>query len=444
MRPGKEESNAGDQSDVCNGGDACHADDRGGNVQAVGTAPGLLPGGGRCCAGEVMMAGSFRERLLRQMREAVVSDTKRREGLFLLLNIALSVISLLMSVVNVCTGESVLLAATLLFGAACLINVLFLRLARRVTTAVYVLFAAETTAILVFFFITGIPNGFSALWICLIPSFALLVFGFRYGSAVSLLAFSGMAFLFWLPVGRPLLRYAYTEEFMLRFPLLYLSIYVISFLIETVRAETQKQLEEAKRQYRHLYRHDALTGLYNRYGIYEYLEKIHDAAGELPLAVTMLDIDRFKSINDRYGHEFGDRVLAAVAETIAREVGDGGKCCRWGGEEFLIVSRLTDTAAGMADRICRRIAGRTFFCADGGTLTVTVSAGVCCAPQMCDAGLHKIIDLADKALYRSKRDGGNRATGIRWDPTEGQATTGISPTALAAEDTVGSGTPTES
>ena len=377
------------------------------------------------------MAGSFRERLLRQVREAVVSDTRRREGLFLLLNIALSVISLLMSVVNICTGEFILLAVTLLFGAACLINVLVLRLARRVTVAVYVLFGAETTAILVFFFITGIPNGFSALWICLIPSFALLIFGFRYGSAVSLLAFSGVAFLFWLPVGRSLLRYAYTEEFMLRFPLLYLSIYVISFLIETVRAETQKQLEEAKRQYRHLYRHDALTGLYNRYGIYEYLEKIHDAAGELPLAVTMLDIDRFKSINDRYGHEFGDRVLAAVAETIAQEVGDGGECCRWGGEEFLIVSRLTDATAGMADRICRRIAERTFFCADGGTLTV--SAGVCCAPQMCDAGIHKMIDLADKALYRSKRDGGNRATGIRWDPAEGQATTG----------TVGSGTPTE-
>lgn len=182
--------------------------------------------------------------------------------MFLLLNIALSVISLLMSVVNVCTGEFILLAVTLLFGAACLINVLVLRLARRVTAAVYVLFGAET---------------------------------------------------------------------------------------------------------------------------------------------------------------------------IAQEVGDGGECCRWGGEEFLIVSRLTDTTAGMADRICRRIAERTFFCADGGTLTVTVSAGVCCAPQMCDAGIHKMIDLADKALYRSKRDGGNRATGIWWDPAEGQATTG----------TVGSGTPTE-
>ncbi len=354
-----------------------------------------------------MTPGAVWRRLLRRVRAAITSDEKRREVLFLILNIALALTSLIMSVVNVFTREYILLAATMSFGVACLLNLLILRFVRRGLTAVYIVFGAEVTAILLFFFITGIPNGFSALWICLIPSFALLVLGFRHGSTVSLLAFSGMVFLFWLPVGRALLQYPYTEEFMLRFPLLYLSIYFISFLIEIVRAETQKQLEEAKRRYRHLYRHDALTGLYNRYGLYESLEKIPDGERDLPLAVTMLDIDRFKSINDRYGHEFGDRVLVTVSDTIRREVGDGGICCRWGGEEFLIVSRRADDAEETANRICERVAGHGFPC-DGGILTVTVSAGVCRTPRARDAGIHDMIDRADQALYHSKHDGGNR------------------------------------
>lgn len=350
-----------------------------------------------------------RGRLLRWIREAITSDEKRREVLFLILNIALALTSLIMSVVNVFTREYILLTATLSFGVACLLNLLILCFVRRGLTAVYIVFGAEVTAILLFFFITGIPNGFSALWICLIPNFALLVLGFRYGSAVSLLAFSGMAFLFWSPAGRALLQYPYTEEFMLRFPLLYLSIYFISFLIEIVRAETQKQLEEAKRRYRHLYRHDALTGLYNRYGLYESLEKIPDRERDLPLVVTMFDIDHFKSINDRYGHEFGDRVLVTVSDTIRREVGDGGICCRWGGEEFLVISRRAEDAEETANRICERVAGHGFPC-DGGILTVTVSAGVCRTPRARDAGIHDMIDRADKALYRSKRGGGNRVT----------------------------------
>lgn len=380
-------------------------------------APDYIAGGVRFCVrcrghGKVwrrkraiMRSASFRGRLLRGIRAAITSDKRRREALFLLLNMALALTSFIMSVVNIFTHEYILLAVTLSFCAACLLNTVILRFTRRAPIGVYIVFGAEVTAIMLFFFITGIPNGFSALWVCLIPSFALLVLGFRYGSAVSLLAFGGVAFLFWLPVGRALLQYPYTEEFMLRFPFLYLSIYFISFLIEIVRAETQKQLEEAKRRYRHLYRHDALTGLYNRYGLYEFLEKIPDDERDLPLAVVMLDIDHFKSINDRYGHEFGDRVLVTVADTI-RGIGEGDVCCRWGGEEFLLISRRADGADETANRICRQIAAYAIPC-DGGTLTVTVSAGVCRVPRMCDMGIHEMIDRADKALYRAKRDGGN-------------------------------------
>ena len=84
-----------------------------------------------------------RGRLLRWIREAITSDEKRREVLFLILNIALALTSLIMSVVNVFTREYILLTATLLFGVACLLNLLILRFARRAPTGVYIVFGGE-------------------------------------------------------------------------------------------------------------------------------------------------------------------------------------------------------------------------------------------------------------------------------------------------------------
>lgn len=351
----------------------------------------------------------FYQGMLGKIKIAVVSDTLRRRLLFFFLNGALSLTSFIMTVVNFFTGEYILLLATLLFAVVCLCNLLILYFSRIPEKMIYYTFGMEAMILLAFFFISGIPDGFSALWICLIPSFALLIFGIRGGSQFSLLALAMMIFLFWIPAGRALLRYAYTATFMLRFPFLYSSIYLISLIIEYVRRETQDQLDQAKRQYRYLYRHDALTGLYNRYGIHEFMEEAFSGKKDQRVAVILLDIDDFKSINDHYGHECGDAVLKMVASVPLETMCEHCRCCRWGGEEFLLIMQCEHDPAAVAEKIRQKI-DQTPVAYKGQQIHVTVSVGVSVTELLKDMTVHDLIDQADHALYHSKNHGKNQVT----------------------------------
>lgn len=349
------------------------------------------------------------QEMLKKIKTAVVSDPLRRRLLFFFLNGALSLTSTIMTVINFFTGEYLLLLATLLFAIVCLCNLLVLYFSRMPEKIIYYVFGLEAMILLAFFFISGIPDGFSALWICLIPSFALLIFGIRGGSLFSLLALVMMIFLFWIPAGRSLLHYAYTETFMLRFPFLYSSIYLISLIIEYVRRETQNQLDQAKRQYRYLYRHDALTGLYNRYGIHEFMVDTFSGKKDQRVAVILLDIDDFKAINDHYGHECGDEVLKMVAAVPLRTMCEHCRCCRWGGEEFLLIMQCEHDAAAVAEKIRWEI-DRTPVKYKEQQIHVTVSVGVCVTDVLADMTVHDLIDRADQALYHSKNSGKNQVT----------------------------------
>jgi len=187
---------------------------------------------------------SFIDRSVVGLKEAIVADRSRRKIMFIGLNLALALIAATMSVVNIFTAEYILLVSTAVFSVLCIANVLLLR-TRIPERVIYLCFAAEAMTLLGFFFISGISNGFSVLWVCLIPSFALLIFGRRYGTVFSMLALAMMVFLFWVPAGRSLLQFGYTDTFMLRFPLLYMAIFAISFLEEFMRGETQNRLEDA-------------------------------------------------------------------------------------------------------------------------------------------------------------------------------------------------------
>ena len=190
----------------------------------------------------------YRE-LLNDVKTAVVSDAPRRRLSFYVLNLALSLTSLIMTIVNAFTSEFLLLAVTLAYAVLCFINSLLISRNRVNENVLYFVLAAESLALMVFFFVSGVPNGFSALWACLIPSFSLFVLGVKYGMFCSLTELAAIIFLFWTPVGRSLLLYSYTDEFMLRFPFLYFSMFIIALLIELVRKETQNQLESARAQY---------------------------------------------------------------------------------------------------------------------------------------------------------------------------------------------------
>ena len=163
---------------------------------------------------------------------------------------------------------------------------------------------------------------------------------------------------------------------------------------------------------------DPLTGLHNRrYGLAK-LAAIAEAArvAARPYAVMVVDLDRFKSVNDRWGHAAGDAVLVETAARLAANLRAGDLLARVGGEEFLIALPETGLAQAraIAERLCQAIQENPIPLADRGALHITVSIGLAISPDTpCRdprAGVSDIVNRADLALLRSKSAGRNQVT----------------------------------
>ena len=157
---------------------------------------------------------------------------------------------------------------------------------------------------------------------------------------------------------------------------------------------------------------DPLTGLHNRRYLDSHLETLFDRAlaRRRPLSLMITDIDRFKTINDSWGHDGGDQVLKEFAARLRRNVRGIDLACRFGGEEFVVVMPDTDgqIAERVAERIRAEIAGRPFPVGrDGRSIEVTVSVGVAAMLPARDR-VADLLKRADTALYEAKSGGRNR------------------------------------
>lgn len=153
---------------------------------------------------------------------------------------------------------------------------------------------------------------------------------------------------------------------------------------------------------------DGLTGVYNRAALDETLEREVQFAGRhgAPLALIVLDIDLFKSINDRFGHAQGDSVIKRVADCASDCVRRTDMVFRYGGEEFVVLLRNTSSegATRLAERIRQRIE-RMEWAFENRPFTTTISAGVAeLSPSDTTA---KLFARADQALYDAKQSGRN-------------------------------------
>lgn len=162
---------------------------------------------------------------------------------------------------------------------------------------------------------------------------------------------------------------------------------------------------------------DPLTGLRNRsLMMTELNDELQRAQRESrPCSIALFDVDNFKSVNDRYGHLIGDRMLVVTADRILQRLRTYDRAYRYGGEEFLICLPDTDLAqaGGIAERLRTEIA-RERIPLDAGTVGVTVSGGV--APLNGSATAEEAIARADRALYAAKGAGRNRVA--VWRGTE--------------------------
>ena len=183
--------------------------------------------------------------------------------------------------------------------------------------------------------------------------------------------------------------------------------------------ERERELLEVNERLRHMSQTDALTGLDNRRYLNERIDEMFAHAQRLnePFALVMCDLDKFKSVNDTYGHQAGDEVLKQLANLLKEEAREIDRVGRYGGEEFMLLlpGAGIDDAVTFAERVRKRIEGHTFTF-PGGTLTRTSSFGVSGWPhpriEQCDS----LVRTADDALYVAKETGRNRV--VQFDSDE--------------------------
>jgi diguanylate cyclase (GGDEF)-like protein len=159
---------------------------------------------------------------------------------------------------------------------------------------------------------------------------------------------------------------------------------------------------------------DALTGLPNRYAFDMALarEAARALRNKSSLVLAVIDVDHFKSINDRYGHHIGDQVLREVAKILGGQLRTADIVSRWGGEEFAILLPDLDlvSAKVIVERLRELIAQHSFNYGKARELSLTVSIGLAAVPN--DGEPSKAFARADRALYAAKDSGRNRTVAL--------------------------------
>lgn len=155
---------------------------------------------------------------------------------------------------------------------------------------------------------------------------------------------------------------------------------------------------------------DGLTGLQNRRWLDALVLRLRGRALEefAPLSIIMLDVDHFKSFNDRFGHPAGDAVLKTVAHCLRNSLRPQDRVARYGGEEFLVLLPNTPRQAALqvAERLRQRVEASTTYDGETQLPTVTISLGV--AQWQSGVTIEQLVLKADNALYQAKQNGRNR------------------------------------
>jgi len=154
---------------------------------------------------------------------------------------------------------------------------------------------------------------------------------------------------------------------------------------------------------------DELTGIYNRRFLLSYFKhKVRwDSQEDFPLSLLIIDLDRFKDVNDQLGHDVGDQALAWMASLLKEVAGEHGLPVRFGGDEFVLVLPKTGRAAAreLADRLLVRTRDRPFRLRDTQVnVPITLSIGFATAPEDATSG-RGLYHAADTALLYAKKSG---------------------------------------
>lgn len=177
----------------------------------------------------------------------------------------------------------------------------------------------------------------------------------------------------------------------------------------TTRVMAEIEIRELNEKLRDMSIRDGLTGLFNRRYLDEMLirELARAQRNNMPLTLIMGDIDHFKNVNDTYGHQAGDQILINFGELMHTNSRASDICCRYGGEEFLLIcpDMTQESAVKRAEQLRIGVAASS-IATNGGAVSITASFGVAVSPQH-GSEPEELIKAADEALYRAKASGRN-------------------------------------
>lgn len=256
--------------------------------------------------------------------------------------------------------------------------------------------------------ITGGSENTGPLWIYTVPPVTMFFAGFQRGLLATVLFTLLICILLFMP-NDALLLASYTTAFKSRLILSFMTVTFLSAFYEYSRQKSYDTAMYLSEQFERQAQHDPLTHLLNRRGVQQRLdqEEARSKRNKQAYCVAIADIDRFKSVNDKFGHKGGDEVLKRVSQVFSNRIRKHDIVARWGGEEFLFIfPETTEEQAMLVAEEIRAILSNSPIVIDGKSFKVTSSFGVCEVSK--DLDVDKALNLADQAMYRAKSDGRNR------------------------------------
>lgn len=255
---------------------------------------------------------------------------------------------------------------------------------------------------------SGGESNTGPLWFYVFPPLLFYLTNLKAGTAMLLFCFLLAVIVFQFPE-LPFVTAEYSMDFKIRFFATLIFESIFCFVLEAGRLRARGRLIELAQNHEYAARTDELTGLSNR------RDMLNQLAGEFSryqrsghhFSIALIDLDLFKTINDRFGHDAGDDVLRRFSDLIKNVIRQTDIAARWGGEEFLVL--LPDTsllqALTLAERLRAEVAD-TRFESGKSHIPVTISAGVC---SIANANtLDDLLKQADINLYSAKEAGRNQ------------------------------------
>lgn len=300
----------------------------------------------------------------------------------------------------------VLLSSSALFGL-CKALLLHSKVLYNHVLAPFIL-VVSLAGLMLYLVITGGVANTGPLWIYVLPPVAMFFAGVVYGVItvavfITLCSYILFAADGWFVVAQ------YTTEFKLRLLYSFATVTFLSAFYEHSRQTSFNIVKDLSDKFEKQAQQDILTRLPNRRGIQQFIEfeSARARRQKKPLTLILCDIDRFKRVNDQYGHDGGDVVLKHVSDLFKASIREQDGVARWGGEEFLFV--LPDTeesnAVVLAEKVRETLATSPVDIQQK-NVVITASFGV--AQIDFEQGLDKALTLADKALYKAKEKGRNK------------------------------------